>query len=108
MKTDKINLLNHYRKLWFFAFNRSKGNNYQLMSEYFTQILLMEVEEFMSVWNKKVLDVGGAKGTFCKVISEKRKCDAINLDPSPGEYIWPKPKLDLHIAYLLMTMNLIQ
>ena len=63
------------------------------MREYFTQILIMEVEDFMLLWNKKVLDVGGAKGEFCKVISEKRKCDAINLDPYPGKYIWPKTKI---------------
>ena len=93
MKTDKINLFNHYRKLLFYSLNRFKGNNISLMREYFAQILIMEIEEFLSVWNKKVLDVGGAKGEFCKVLSEQRKCDAINVDPSPGKYIWPKTKI---------------
>lgn len=91
MKSKNVNLLNHYQKLLFFAFSRFKGNNYQLMREYFTQILIMEIEEFMPLWNKKVLDVGGARGEFCKVISEQRKCDAVNLDPYlyKGEYAWP-------------------
>jgi len=88
-----MNILNHYRKLCFFTFNRFKDDNYKSMREYFTQILIMEIEEFMPLWNKNVLDVGGARGEFCKVISEKRKCDAINLDPYPGEYIWPKTKI---------------
>jgi SAM-dependent methyltransferase len=90
MKTDKINLFSHYRTLLFYTFNRFKDDNAQLMSEYFAQILIMEIEEFVPLWNKKVLDVGGGRGVFCKVISEKRKCDAINLEPNPGEYIWPK------------------
>jgi SAM-dependent methyltransferase len=93
MKTDKINLFDHYRKLLFYTFNRFKGNNYSLMSEYFAQILITEIEEFMPLENKKVLDVGGAKGEFCKVIATKRKCDAINLDPYPGEYVWPKTQI---------------
>ena len=99
MKNHKINLLNHYQKLWFFTFNRFKANNYQLMREYFAQILIMEVEEFMPLYNKKVLDVGGARGEFCKVISDKRRCDAINLDPNPHlfrfgqEHIWPRTKI---------------
>ncbi len=93
MKTDKLNLFNHYKKLLFYSLNRFKGNNYSLMREYFGQILIMEIEEFMPVWNKKVLDVGGAKGEFCKVLSEERKCNAINVDPFPGKYIWPKTKI---------------
>ncbi len=63
------------------------------MREYFAQILIMEVEEFMPIWNKKVLDIGGARGEFCKIISEERKCNTINLDPCPGKYIWPKTKI---------------
>jgi len=92
MSSDKIkiNLFDHYKKLLFYSFNRFKGNNYSLMREYLAKILIMEVEEFMPLWNKKVLDVGGAKGEFCKILYELRKCDAINVDPYPGDYIWPK------------------
>lgn len=93
MRNEKINLFDHYRKLLFYSRNRYKGNNYQLMREYFAQILITEIEEFIPLWHKKVLDVGGSRGEFCKIISEKRKCDAINLDPYPGEYLWPKTKI---------------
>ena len=90
MKHQKLNLLKHYNKLFFFTLKRFKGNNYKLMGDYFAQILIGEVEEFMSLRNKKILDVGGANGEFCKILSEKRKCDAINFDPNPGENAWKK------------------
>ncbi len=67
----------------------------------------MDIEEFMLLWNRKILDVSGARGEFCKVLSEKRKCDAINLDPYPGKYIWPKTKIGFADAIPLMTMSLI-
>ena len=96
MKTDEkeeridFNLFDHYRKLLYYLCNRFKGNNYSLMREYLTKILVMEVEEFMPLWNKRVLDVGGAKGEFCKTLYDLRKCDAINVDLCPGDCIWPK------------------
>ena len=92
MNIDRINYFSHYKKLLFYALNRFEGKNYQLMREYFADILILELEEFIPIRNKKVLDVGGAQGQFCKVLSEKRQCDAINLDPEPGRYLWPKPK----------------
>lgn len=87
----KLNLLNHYRRLWFFALNRYKDDNYTLLREYLAQVLIMEVEDFMPLWNKKILDVGGATGEFCRELNEKRKCDATNLDPHryKREYAWP-------------------
>lgn len=95
-----MNLLNHYRKLWFFNFHRLKNNNYRVMREYFANILIAEVEEFTGLEGKKVLDVGGARGEFCKVINEKRGCRAFNLDPAPCEhgnydskFIWPDTKI---------------
>jgi len=90
MKKNKINIFSHYRKLIFFNFFRFKGNNYNIMSEYFAKILIQEIEEYMPLINKKVLDIGGAKGFFCKVLNDQRHCDAINIDPNPGEFIWPK------------------
>jgi len=87
---ETIGLFKHYKKLWFYNFHRFKGNNYLLMRNYFAEILVEEVEEFESLYNKKVLDVGGARGEFCKVLKEKRNCDAVNLDPYPGKHIWPK------------------
>lgn len=87
---EKINLLRHYAKLIDFNFNRFKGNNYSLMTKYFAHILMTEVEEFMPLWRKKVLDVGGARGEFCQVLNEERNCDATNLDPHPRDCVWPK------------------
>ncbi len=81
-----MNILDHYKKLWYFNFNRLKGDTYKEMREYFAGVFLAEIEEHMPVEGKRVLDVGGARGEFCRVLSEKRKCDAVNLDPSPYEY----------------------
>jgi len=85
-----MNLFSHYRKLFFYSFNRFKDNNYQLLREYLAQILISEVEEFMPLWNKSVLDVGGARGEFCKILNSERRCNAINLDPNPGKTVWPE------------------
>jgi len=97
MEGSKINILEHYRKLWFFNFHRSEGDNYKELREYYAEMLITEIEGFMPLREKKVLDVGGAKGEFCKVLTEKRMCDSINLDPAPyehgrysGDFIWPK------------------
>jgi SAM-dependent methyltransferase len=60
------------------------------MREYFARILISEVEEFTILNNKKVLDVGGSRGEFCQVLNKERACNAINLDPNPGKYIWEK------------------
>jgi len=87
-----MDLLEHYRKLVFYNFNRFKGNNCQLLREYLAQILISEVEEFMPLWNKRVLDVGGARGEFCKVLNRKRKCRAINLEPRVEKNAWPETK----------------
>ena len=105
MKNTRIRLLSHYRKLLFFNFNRFKGDNYRLMREYLASILISEIEKFMPITNKKVLDIGGGRGEFCKILYEKRKCDAINLEPHPKENIigwdiklkkekiWPKTRV---------------
>jgi len=87
---DNFSIINHYKKLWFFNFNRFKDNNYARMSAYFAHVLLYEIEEFIPLWDKKVLDVGGATGEFCKFLSQVRRCDSTNLDPSPGNSVWPK------------------
>jgi len=88
MGDQKNNLIDHYRRLWFFNFHRFEGDNYHLMSDYFAQILISEVEEYMPLEGKKVLDVGGYKGFYCKTINEKRRCDAVNLEPNRVEFVW--------------------
>jgi len=85
-----MNLLDHYKKLWFYNFNRYKSDNYQLMREYFAKVLISDAEKHLLLSNKRVLDVGGARGEFCSVLSKERDCDAINLDPVAGKDIWQK------------------
>lgn len=83
-----MNILKHYRKLLFFLFNRYRGDNYGLMREYFARVLIEEVEEFASLGGKRVLDVGGAAGRFCRVLNEERDCVSINVDPDPKSEVW--------------------
>ena len=89
MKHGHASILDHYRRLLFFALHRFEGDNYRHMSEYFAGILISEIEEFAPMEGKRVLDVGGADGVFCEVLSRQRQCRATNLDPSPREIVWP-------------------
>lgn len=82
-------ILNHFGKLWFFNFHRYEDDNYRRMREYFAEVLIDDVEEFMLLQDKRVLDVGGANGEYCMILNQKRNCDAINLDPNPQNPIWP-------------------
>lgn len=82
-------LIQHYRRLWFFNFRRFDGDNYRRMREYFASVLIDEVESFMPLAGKQVLDVGGAQGEFCRVLSDERGCHAVNLDPAPHGSSWP-------------------
>jgi len=81
-----MNILNHYRKLLYFNFNRLKGDAYREMREYLAQVFIADIGRFMSLDGKRVLDVGGARGEFCKALSDKSSCAAVNLDPAPFEY----------------------
>jgi SAM-dependent methyltransferase len=90
MQRPKINLLNHYRMLWFLNFNRFKGNNMQVMREYFAGVFLNEIEEFTSLQGKSFLDVGGARGEYCQLMHEWRDCDAVNLEPKRRDWLWSK------------------
>jgi len=85
---NKISLISHFRKLIYFNFNRFKGDKYAKMREYFAQIFLNDIEQFILLKDKKVLDVGGANGEFCKFLNKARNCDAINLEPFPKKAIW--------------------
>ena len=86
MNKSGDSLIQHYKKLWFFNFNRLKSNNYKDMREYLADVFISDIEKFIPLEGKKVLDVGGARGELCKVLSEKRGCDTVNLDPTPYEY----------------------
>ncbi len=73
-----------------FALHRHKGENYRIMREYFAGILIEEIERRKSMQGALVLDVGGADGSFCKVLSEQRDCTAINVEPYPESNVWKR------------------
>jgi len=76
-----MDLLEHYRKLWFYNWHRFEANNVAEMRNYFTHILIGELEQFMPLQGKSLLDVGGARGEFCRVLHGQRDMFAVNLDP---------------------------
>jgi len=81
MREQKFNLFDHYKKLWFYNWHRHENDNMSKMREYFAQILIDEIEEFMPLDGKTMLDVGGAYGEFCSMMHKVRNVSAINLDP---------------------------
>jgi ubiquinone/menaquinone biosynthesis C-methylase UbiE len=100
LTTDEINLAEHYKRLIAFALAELKRydlepqvlrQNWELMSEHYAQLLLSDLREFISFEGKLVLDVGGADGTFCKVLAENSETEAINFDYSiEHQYLrWP-------------------
>lgn len=74
-----MKILSHYGKL--FRFARRGDQGFYQAREYLAEILIEELEEFVDLKGKKVLDVGGERGEFAKILAEKRKCQAINLEP---------------------------
>lgn len=97
----RMSLLKHYKNLWFYSLHRSEGNNYYKMSSYFAEILIMDMEEFMLLDNRTVLDVGGSRGIYCKVLAERRNCKSVNLDLDPRECVWPRTVIGVgeHIPF---------
>lgn len=83
-------LLQHYRRLWFYARHRTKGENYAEMRKYFCGILVEELAPWTPVRGKKILDVGGANGEFCEVLETTFGADATNVDLDPGSNAWDK------------------
>lgn len=84
-----MNPIRHYLKLLDFFLHRFEGSNYQNMREYFANILIQEISPHLVYARPRLLDIGGGKGEFCKVIKEKLNCSlALNLDLSPDPGIW--------------------
>lgn len=84
-----MNILRHYFNLAKFATSGDKG--FYAAREYMAQDLIDELEEFVDLHNKKILDVGGERGEFAKILAEIRKCQAINLEPKRpiiGDFVW--------------------
>ncbi|MBM2821247.1 MAG: methyltransferase 11 protein, partial [Candidatus Berkelbacteria bacterium] len=70
--TDKINpmnILKHYSILIKYALRGNKG--FYQAREYMADILVEELNEFIDLKNKKVLDIGGERGEFAKILAEK-------------------------------------
>jgi ubiquinone/menaquinone biosynthesis C-methylase UbiE len=84
----EINIINHYKKIIFFAFNRYKENNYTKMRNYFTEVFVFDIQKFVDIKGKKILDVGGSTGEFSKYLNENYNCDTINLDPYAENTVW--------------------
>ncbi len=74
-----MNIVRHYLTLIKFALRGNRG--FYEAREYLAELLIDELEEFVDLENKKVLDIGGERGEFCKILTQKRNCQAINLEP---------------------------
>ncbi|MCL5407222.1 MAG: class I SAM-dependent methyltransferase [Patescibacteria group bacterium] len=84
-----MNILRHYFNLAKFAISGDKG--FYAAREYLAQDLIGELEEFIDLQGKKVLDVGGERGEFAKILAERRNCQAVNLEPKRpvlGDFVW--------------------
>ncbi len=84
-----MNIFRHYFNLAKFAQRGEEG--FYNAREYLAVDLISELEEFVDLKGKKVLDVGGERGEFAKILAEKRKCQAVNLEPKKsalGEFVW--------------------
>lgn len=80
-----MNIIQHYLILTRYAFRGNKG--FYEAREYLAGVLIEELEEFINLRGKKVLDIGGERGEFCKILSEKRKCRAVNLEPQKLDFV---------------------
>jgi len=79
-----MNTLQHYLTLLKFALRGNQG--FYEAREYLANVLIEELEEFIDLGGKKVLDIGGERGEFCKVLAQKKHCQAINLEPQKLDY----------------------
>jgi SAM-dependent methyltransferase len=81
---DEMSVVGHYGKVIFFGLHLWEGDNVLRMREYYARVVFDEVRELMPA-DARILDIGGEKGTFCRVISEKVAA-AINIDPDLRAY----------------------
>lgn len=93
--------MRHYRRLVFYTFKRFEGDHYTRMREYLAEVFLDEIEAFVPLANRRILDVGGANGEFCRVLEARRpSCRAINLDllPDRSSPLWKRTAMGSGIA----------
>ncbi|MFA6492751.1 MAG: class I SAM-dependent methyltransferase [Patescibacteria group bacterium] len=84
-----MNILKHYFILFKFALRGNRG--FYESREYLAEVLIKELNEFVDLQGKKVLDIGGERGEFCKILAEKEKCQTVNLEPAKptiGDFVW--------------------
>ncbi len=80
-----MKIISHYFNLFKYATHGNKG--FYKAREYLADVLIKELEEFIDLAGKKVLDIGGERGEFCKVLAKKKRCQAINLEPRKLDYV---------------------
>ena len=80
-----MNIIRHYQKLIYFALQGNKG--FYEAREYLADVLIEELEEFIDLKKKKVLDIGGERGEFCKILLDTRNCSVINLEPKKIDFV---------------------
>jgi hypothetical protein len=75
----------HLKKLLHFALLEVRGElvgaDIQAMREHYACIAIEYLRPFMSICPAKILEVGGADGSLCKVFNEEFGADAVNLEP---------------------------
>lgn len=80
-----MRIFKHYLTLAGFA---SRGNRgFYAAREYLAEVLIEELEDFVNLKGKKVLDVGGERGEFAQILAEKCECQAINLEPKKLDFV---------------------
>jgi SAM-dependent methyltransferase len=78
-----MGILHHYRTLIYYTFRRFRPGNYAKMQAYFARVAIGDLERFLPLAGKAVLDVGGGNGHFCRVLETERPgCRATNLEPA--------------------------
>lgn len=87
--SGELNTFEHYRIVFHFARKMlngtllaGRGEEYLQSQAHYAHVINDEVRDYISLRNKRILDIGGLSGVFCKVFSEDFGADiAINLEP---------------------------
>lgn len=90
-KCHELDMTKRYRVLFHFAHLMLQGNliddgyeQYTKANEYYGSVINADVCDFISLQNKNMLDVGGLKGAFCRILSKEFGVNtAVNLEPNP-------------------------
>ncbi len=88
-----MNIIKHYIILIKYALRGNRG--FYESREYLADDLILELKKFIDLKGKKVLDIGGERGEFCKILAQKCEAKAINLEPekaAAGDFVWKTVK----------------